>query len=151
MLIERGGQHHTANQGWIWFRMPPALGYKAIHGVVDLYVKDIGRDLGYEVIAQRLENRCPSGFSVAQDTVPNTVFAPGCHVRSTPSVPSPLKARLPTGRPSMRQSVPAERPSGGSAVGARDFYERHRARVSTDGSCRLYHPAFGCGAAALAG
>lgn len=65
---------HTANQGWIWFRRPPALGYKAIHGVVDLYVKNIGRDAGYEAIAQRLEGHCPAGFSVARDTVPNTVL-----------------------------------------------------------------------------
>ncbi len=42
----------------------------------------------------------------------------------------------------MPQSVPVERPSGGSAVGARNFCERRRARVSTDGSCRVYHPAF---------
>lgn len=65
---------HTANQGWIWFHVPRALGYKATHGVVDLYAKDIGLNLGHEAATRVLDGRCPSGFEVARDTVPNTVL-----------------------------------------------------------------------------
>jgi hypothetical protein len=93
---------HTANQGWIWFRMPPALGYKAIHGVVDLYVKDIGRDLGYEAITQRLEKRCPAGFSVAQDTVPNTVLR-----ARVPRPLDPVTAFTPEGKIADRETFDA--------------------------------------------
>lgn len=65
---------HTANQGWIWFTKPSALGYKATHGLVDLYVKDIGVDVGRDAVARCLAGRLPVGFEVAQDTVPNTVL-----------------------------------------------------------------------------
>lgn len=65
---------HTANQGWIWFKQHPALGFKAIHGFVDVYVKDLGSNLGRETVADRLEGRLPAGFVVAEDTVPNTVL-----------------------------------------------------------------------------
>lgn len=65
---------HTAQQGWIWFREPKALGYKVIHGMVDLYVKDVAPDPGAETVAQHLAGRLPIGFIVDKDTKGNTVL-----------------------------------------------------------------------------
>lgn len=65
---------HTANQGWIWFREPEALGYKAIHGFVDLYIKYIAPDPGPGEVARLLAGQLPPGFVVDRDTADNAVL-----------------------------------------------------------------------------
>ena len=115
---------HTANQGWIWFKVPTALGYKAIHAVVDLYVKDLGADLGREAVARRLDGHLPASFVVDQDTVPNTV----------------LRARLP------RTLNPVTATTPGGAIADRETFDaavracREAVRWLDGGGARLLGP-----------
>ncbi len=60
---------HTENQGWLWFRHPRDLYFKARNGTVDLYVGVNGFAGTVANLGARLATRpAPAGFSVTTDT-----------------------------------------------------------------------------------
>jgi hypothetical protein len=88
------GSCHTAGQGWLWFRVPAGLAYKATgwarkpRAGVDLYLGEHGFTGTAEQLEQLgAEIGFPEGFYVTKDTakVPNVVLRYDCD-KVTPSV-----------------------------------------------------------------
>lgn len=70
---------HTENQGWLWFRHPKDLAFKATAGNIDLYVAVNGfAGTGEELQLRLTALSLPEGFSVATDTARNVVIRHAC-------------------------------------------------------------------------